>query len=524
MCGFGASLRARGRYGRPTTQTAWTSDCPRWRQWAVRNFKPPSGRAAVLYEPAGGTRDLRVVIDDLIGVDTVLDEQRVALLRGLAKSRKVSAWRYDGATFAGRSATGQINPASIRDGWVEVAPARADDSYTHDVAYRQGDRTTWAAISGDVARGEFARNEPTYAHLDPVDAASRRNADAVLLGVADAASADLVVTDRDFLLGGHWFPSLAPVPCTAQEGIALIGQFLRSRGEYPAAVTAEHGVTLTFNKGLFFWVACRGLLPAGWSWFSACVEAENGDPLQDLVVTAQSVFQRVKRALIARDALRWHLTLQQNNDVADDALAEVDHILVDLVGAFDAASRVAHRVLGITGNEYGAGWQKEAWLRRVAEQAPALADVVAAGSEGSDLFEVMRLMRNTVHGAGLQALGLGRGANGRRVGTAVSLPVGETTRLLEILEGRGWADIWGLTEFYGGRFYVAPDAFMEHIVRASIPILNRLLQETPVERLLGQPPRAPGRPTSDASNPDPFAYQDNVLMQLGFDPLPESVG
>jgi hypothetical protein len=100
-------------------------------------------------------------------------------------------------------------------------------------------------------------------------------------------------------------------------------------------------------------------------------------------------------------------------------------------------------VLGLAGNEYGAGWQKESWLNRISPEAPDLAAVMAPSTEAADVFEVMRLMRNFVHGAGLQALGLARGV-GRRDGTAVSLPIGDTGRLRELLEARDWSDSWVL--------------------------------------------------------------------------------
>jgi len=303
------------------------------------------------------------------------------------------------------------------------------------------------------------------------------------------------------------------LPCTAAEAVALVSQFLRLRGTYPAHATGAHGITLQFNRGLFFWVGTRALLPQGWRWFSHCVEADGDERLRDLVITAQSVFQRIQRSLVARDTLRWQLTLRQNNDVADDALSEVDRILVYLVGAFDAIARVSHRVLGLAGNEYGAGWQKDAWRGMVSAPAPDLAAVMAPGAEAADLFEVMRLMRNSVHGAGLQALGLARGI-GRREGTGVSLPVGETERLLELLEARGWSDTWGLTEFYEGRFYVAPEAFIEHLLRASLPVLNDLMRLTPIERLIDRPMTSSGLPPTDG----PFAHGDSVLMQLGFPP------
>ncbi len=479
----------------------------------MRNFKTAAGRGPALFEPTNGSRDLLVVVDEAGGPVEGDDVRIRDLLAGLVQAQGVASLSFDGRPRGEGSEDWLTNPSRAREGWVEVAVAEPGAPYTHDVVYRRDGSVTASAISGDVARGELAVSEPTYAHIAPEVAALRRSADAVCLGAADAVGADLLVTERPFLLGGHWFSSLQPMPCTAAEGVALVSQFLRLRGIYPAAATRAHGITLQFNRGLFFWVGTRALLPEGWRWFSHCVEAEGDEHPKDLVITAQSVFQRIQRTLVARDVLRWQMTLRQNNDVADDALCEIDRILVYLVGAFDAIGRVSHRVLGLAGNEYGAGWQKEAWLGRVSASAPDLAAVMAPGAEAAELFEVIRLMRNSVHGAGLQALGLARGM-GRREGTGVSLPIGETERLLELVEARGWSDTWGLTEFHEGRFYVAPEAFIEHLLRASLPVLNVLMRLTPVEQLLDGPTASTGLPPTDG----PFAHGDSVLMQLGFAP------
>jgi hypothetical protein len=484
----------------------------------LKNFKQPSGRhnSQPLYEPSNGTQGLRVVVDDLILAQDERQTEILDLLHGLLTHSLITSWLCDGELVEDTEAAARASSRSTaRCDWIEVSTAEPDAHVTHNVRYVENNRPHLGAVSGDVGRGEVARNEPTYAHLDPDEASVRRNADARLLGAADAVGADLLVTDRRFLVDGHWFASLRPLACTPEEAVALIGQYLRLRGVYPGWSGRGGGISLTFNKGLYFWVGTRALLPEGWRWFSHCVAADGGSSTSDMTLLAQSVLQRVERTLVARDALRWHLTLPQNNDVADEALAQVDHILVDLVGAFDALARVAHRVFRLESSEYASGWQKDAWLTKVQDQAPGLAAVMAARTLGGDLFEVMRLLRNTVHGAGLQAMGLSR-MTGRRQRTVVSLPVGETARLMTVLERRNWSEAWGVTEFEDGRFYVSPEQLVEHMLKTAIPVLNDLMRETPVESLLN----LPGRYTGPAEEDDPgdaFAvrHQRSVMYQLG---------
>ncbi len=149
--------------------------------------------------------------------------------------------------------------------------------------------------------------------------------------------------------------------------------------------------------------------------------------------------------------------------------------------------------------------------------APELGAFAADGTEGADLLKVLSILRNTVHGAGLQALGLG-GAT-QRQGTGVSLPAGETEALVEILRRRGWDQDWGLTEFYAGRFRATPDLIVDHVLRAALPLMNAMMAATPVQQLVAANTK-PGHdaPPSSDDPGDPFAvrYQNSLRWQLGF--------
>jgi hypothetical protein len=166
----------------------------------------------------------------------------------------------------------------------------------------------------------------------------------------------------------------------------------------------------SFNKGLFYWVGARELLPAGWRrWFSACVHHSHpADPVPgsgELTSLGGAVFQRVTRVLQARDHLLRAANRRQDNDVAEDALIALDTCLVFLMGAVDATARVAHRVLDLpSAGIHQAKWQNSRWLASVAAMAPLLAGIVADGTPGADALTILRLLRNIVHEAGLTAL------------------------------------------------------------------------------------------------------------------------
>src|SRR4051812_34020039 len=62
----------------------------------------------------------------------------------------------------------------------------------------------------------------------------------------------------------------------------------------------------------------------------------------------------------------------QNNDLQEQALSQLDVVLILLMSAVDVAARVAHRVLGLSSDEHSAGWQRKKWLKEVGTKMPAL--------------------------------------------------------------------------------------------------------------------------------------------------------
>jgi hypothetical protein len=175
------------------------------------------------------------------------------------------------------------------------------------------------------------------------------------------------------------------------------------------------------------------------------------------------------------------MNLRQDNDTADDALTALDTCLLFLMGAVDATARVAHVVLGLPEHAYQAAWQRDGWLGKVRAKAPILSDVVAAGTAGRDTLTILSLLRNTVHGAGLQALAVG--AAGRRDETLVGLPRVDSDRILAAVDGRGGQVSWGLRELVPGRIHADPGLLLERLLPAVVELLNDLMIATPVEDL-----------------------------------------
>ena len=324
-------------------------------------------------------------------------------------------------------------------------------------------------------RGSF------YAHLGTQEAAAQRRRDVTAAQVADQAlHADVFVTERPYLLGTSMRPARQTVICSVAEATALIGLYLRTQGEFVVADRLHYG------RGLFYLVGARALLPSGWRWFAACVEHSSASGDNGLLDIGESMLRRVTRALVVRDEVHAGLSRPQNHDEADEILAGVDEICTLLMGALDAAARVAHRTLGLPADqEFGAGWQKTrrgGWLSQIGAAEPALAERVAPGSGGQAVLEVLRLLRNTVHGAALRSMQ--QRASGSAAQTMILVPDDGQTAIEAAIAATHSAEDWGLQRT-GSWLVLDPGRVVEQLFRLIVPLLDALLRLTPVERLAG---------------------------------------
>jgi hypothetical protein len=310
----------------------------------------------------------------------------------------------------------------------------------------------------------------------------RRSADALAALAAKAIRADLYITHREYLHRVTWPLAQGVTFCSTDEALAVIGLYLRSQGSFLIAKDPESKSTYNFNKGLWYWVGTRELLPEGWRWYKACVDHSQQGP-NDLIYLGGAVFQRVSRVLRARDDLLRAVSQAQDNDIADDTLTALDTCLVYLMGAVDATARVAHAVLGLTSNSFNAGWQRRDWLRSVQSLAPGLAAVVGTGATGKDTLTILRLMRNSVHAEGTHPLAVGQ--PGRRRETLVGLSGADASEILDAADRLGGRAAWGFREMIPGRLHADPRLLLEKLVPAVVELLNMIMAATPVEALSG---------------------------------------
>lgn len=108
-----------------------------------------------------------------------------------------------------------------------------------------------------------------------------------------------------------------------EDAAAVVGLYLRQRNEFTIWKGQPAG-TLESNRGLFYWVLTRRMLPAGWRWFGACVASSEDQEISELVLLAQSALVRLGRALRARDRVLVQFQLEQDNETAVEALFYLD--------------------------------------------------------------------------------------------------------------------------------------------------------------------------------------------------------
>jgi hypothetical protein len=435
-----------------------------------------------VFKATNSLRELRVLVDaDLLGTD--ISEWSIdSLLASLVTHEDIDLFRYsDDGPPPGTPELSSPWGTRAAIGWAVASPEPERGLISHRVVWSDGRSISYGG--GEVAVQAATMDTRADAYRDdPEGFAARRAADAIAASAAETIKADLYITKREYLHQVSWSLGRGVTFCSPADALSLIGLYLRTQGEFLVWKDPASKSTYRFNKGLFYWVGARELLPAAWRWFTACVAHDFGEGTDDLTYLGGAVLQRVARALRARDDLLRAMNCKQDNYVADDALTALDTCLVFLMGAVDAVARVAHLVLDLPSDEaYQAAWQKGKWLKTVAAKASALSAVVATGTSGFDTLTILKLLRNTVHGAGLQALAVGR--PGRRDETLVGLPRADSDRILAAADRCGGRQAWGLRELTPGRMHADPGILLERLLPAVAELLNELMAATPVERL-----------------------------------------
>ncbi|MFF2044019.1 hypothetical protein ACFVVX_26730 [Kitasatospora sp. NPDC058170] len=410
---------------------------------------------------------------------------REMLLSGLLSHPHISLLRYsDGGPpeSVDRKRLGSPWDIEYCPGWVEVMPPRNPTGEVQDFVFSCGGTPTRSAAMGDFR--EFAIRDienKSYVNSSEPEARNRRCSDALALEVARTIPVDLYITRRPYLVGETRRPAADGIAFLPEDALPMIGLYLRRQGEFMYFRTPDGVGTYGCNEGLYYLTASVALLPEAWRWSSACSQYAGGVGDESLSHLVASLFQRVQRALQARDEMYFSLSKPQSNDTADSALGSLDSALILMMAAVDVVARVAHTVLGVGGKPHAAGWQSVKWVERLGVVAPGLASVVGDGTDVKRSLLILRKLRNSVHGEALAPLALHRGREIDRM--LVGLPREDMREILEAIDGLGGRNLWGVESHVPDRLHIGPGILVENIFAHTFSALNDLMREMPVEAL-----------------------------------------
>ncbi len=308
----------------------------------------------------------------------------------------------------------------------------------------------------------------------------------------DALQADLYITERSFLYSGSKLASVSGLTiCTPQEAITIIALYLRTQGEFllPSPIFPKHAL----DKGLYFWIGTRELLPESWRWRNGCSQYSISAQDDSLLLLSGFVLSRVARALQERDIVHIALNQPPNNNTIEEALDALDNVLTLLMGAVDASARVAKRVVGSPVEDKYVSWQNvnnSNWLSDAPVKAPKLIKLFESSRHGLNALMVLRLFRNNLHGIGLQGVEYSQDGKSE---VLISVPYNDNdeVNILLAMDALGGTASWGVRPILQKRFrkqfrkglYIDPGIFVDKLFEEIIKLLNDLMKETPVELL-----------------------------------------
>lgn len=187
------------------------------------------------------------------------------------------------------------------------------------------------------------------------------------------------------------------------------------------------------------WSAVRSQIPAGWPWASALVDHDSVEN-DDAALIFAALFERLTPPLTQRDVLHRAMNDPAGNRSQKQMVEAFDYIMVNLVGAFDATARSAHLGAGLPWKKrYYAKWQTD-WSTQLG--VPELAAMFDDEQPAADLFAVLRVLRNTVHGAGLGSLTARR--SGKDDEVLAILPRDDADDIVERLNRLDPNEDWGI--------------------------------------------------------------------------------
>jgi hypothetical protein len=271
----------------------------------------------------------------------------------------------------------------------------------------------------------------------------------------------LVTTDSDLLQlsastdnANILRPSLA---------LPLVHLYLRSRGTF--IYDAGERSQSTFNRGLFYLVLLRSLLPELWPFLKA---AENLN--RALGRLGGAIRIRCIRALQAQDELgRLFFGQRDSSDDRDRMAYHFEYAMLLLQGAIDAQARIVKQTYGVLPSSKASFKNADFRTRLRAKGAGALCDLVETDVQ-QDLLAALGTIRNKIHDDPLGDLGYSSPATGH-VGL-LALGGEDAQKVLKSLRNLGDPGAMGVFPFDHPRLLIEPFRCASFFVRHALKFIG----------------------------------------------------
>lgn len=288
-----------------------------------------------------------------------------------------------------------------------------------------------------------------------------------LLGtVADNSPADAYVTGAELL----WTNMRRSNAMSVLNALSIIGLYLRSTDDFMVSMNPAH---LQYNRGLFYWLLARELVPSWGPTWRKLVPDTVEDSSRYLNGLAHALIVRVDQALRARDRVHLELKLPQDNDSADEVLFALDGLLVSLDACFDIIARVLNSHYDL-GKDTAARWRSAEWVRKLIAAVPRLHDTVCAKSPFADSVALIGALRSSLHGVPSQTIAYSSGSI-RDIENLLVAPPEQQERIAEIVQRRGGGCNWGMRPDLDDLIFVEINSFVEALTRLSLEVIEHAL-------------------------------------------------
>jgi hypothetical protein len=278
----------------------------------------------------------------------------------------------------------------------------------------------------------------------------------------------LVTTDGSLLQLSSATDNANILPPTL--ALPLAHLYLRSRGKFLNRVADDFQGT--FNRGLFYLVLLRALLPELWPFMRT---ASNQFPQTGVLCSAIRI--RCIRALEAQDELgRLYFGQRSSWDDLDRMAYHFDYVTLLLLGAIDAQARIVRQVYGVAVKPKYASYKNENFMKKLrAASAVKICDLVESGVH-HDFLEILRTIRNKIHADALGQITYSSPATGD-IGL-LTLDGEDADTVRELVRQLGDSDVSGIFAFHDPRVLVEPYRCASFLVRKTFSLIAAVAQAT----------------------------------------------